>query len=633
MANASPHPERYRIDDLVLEPGTRRVLRDGQPIDLPKLSFDLLLALVRAAPNVVEVDELMETVWGDVVVNDETLTQRVKMLRDALDADGDKQSYVETVRGVGYRLRPTAVELGDPSPMSSANRLAGVAILVVAALAVAFYVHRSVPVATPAAGSVAVLPFVALTAGADDGYFADGLTEEILNSLAHLPELSVTARTSSFYFKGKDLPVPDIAKTLGVAHVVEGSIRRYGEQLRVTAQLIRAEDGFHVWSESFDRTLDDVFAVQIDIAEKVATALDVVLDDDSRQQMNIYGLRDPEAFIAFQKGREFFAEAHATAMIRPGLLTANEYFDQVLALAPEFADAYLLHSDYYSHVLITLASGFRPADITDEIEAIAASALVADLDAAIRHARNERQRRNAELDRAVFTGNWQGIRARLDRTMAEVGCLTPNWVDVVALPYGNANASRAAFINKVECDPLEFGGHLHLVRMHTWLGDFDASLEASIAGLDATDNPLFHLTPILGYLGMGRLAQAELVIEREVTDELMKLRGRIYVAAMRSEAEAVSDLIQRFNQEQGWTYPAELIQFHAVNGDRANANRVAAVTDANPFGHMVLAHAVLTCYCGAPFDLDATPNFAGIIAESGLTWPPTTPLRWPLKTW
>ena len=117
--------------------------------------------------------------------------------------------------------------------------------------------------------SVAVLPFVAMSSGEDDGYFADGLTEEILNYLASVPELLVTARTSSFHFKGTDLPIPDIAATLGVANVVEGSVRRAGERVRITAQLIRAADGFHLWSQTYDRTLEDVFAVQEDIAEKI----------------------------------------------------------------------------------------------------------------------------------------------------------------------------------------------------------------------------------------------------------------------------------------------------------------------------------------------------------------------------
>ena len=126
--------------------------------------------------------------------------------------------------------------------------------------------------------SVAVLPFVAMSSGPDDEYFADGLTEEILNSLAQLPELLVTARTSAFSFKGQDLPIQEIALTLGVRHIVEGSVRRSGERLRVTAQLIRAEDGFHLWSENFDSTSADTISVQENVAEKIATALDVVLD-------------------------------------------------------------------------------------------------------------------------------------------------------------------------------------------------------------------------------------------------------------------------------------------------------------------------------------------------------------------
>ena len=149
--------------------------------------------------------------------------------------------------------------------------------------------------------SLAVLPFVAMSNGPDDEYFADGLTEEILNSLAQLPELLVTARTSAFSFKGQDVPIPEIAIKLGVAHVVEGSVRRAGDQLRITAQLIRAHDGFHLWSETYDRSNADSFGVQGEIAEKIASALDVVLDDAQLEQMRNSGVRNPEAFVASQK--------------------------------------------------------------------------------------------------------------------------------------------------------------------------------------------------------------------------------------------------------------------------------------------------------------------------------------------
>ena len=125
--------------------------------------------------------------------------------------------------------------------------------------------------------SIAVLPFVAMSHGEDDEYFADGLTEEILNALARRPELLVTARMSSFYFKGRAEPIPQIAEILGVDHVVEGTVRRDGDQLRITAQLIRAEDGFHLWSQTYDRPVTKVFDVQTEIAESIALVLGVVL--------------------------------------------------------------------------------------------------------------------------------------------------------------------------------------------------------------------------------------------------------------------------------------------------------------------------------------------------------------------
>ena len=197
--------------------------------------------------------------------------------------------------------------------------------------------------------SVAVLPFVAMSTGPDDGYFADGLTEEILNSLAQLPELLVTSRTSAFSFKGTDLPVQEIAAALQVEHIVEGSVRRSGDRLRVTAQLIRADDDSHLWSETYDSTSTDAIAVQEDIAEKIAVAMDIVLDDDKRKAMREVGLRDPEAFTLYQKGNEKFNLAHGQMRTTVGLKQANEYYDKVIERVPSFAPAYLDRSDLAQH--------------------------------------------------------------------------------------------------------------------------------------------------------------------------------------------------------------------------------------------------------------------------------------------
>jgi len=258
----------------------------------------------------------------------------------------------------------------------------------------------------PPAKSVAVLPFVAMSDGPDDEYFADGLTEEILNSLAQLPELLVTARTSAFVFKGDDLPpVPEIARQLGVKHVVEGSVRRSGERLRVTAQLIRAEDGFHLWSKNYDSTSADTINVQENIAERIAIALDVVLDEEKSAAMRKAGLRDVEAFTAYQKGMKLFNEAHSRNDIVAGLRAANEYFDKVIERVPNYPDVYARHSDLYTHMMNDDVWGERGDLYTEEEAAAAYPAAIADLQAALQYTDKREELLKRELDLAVAQGN------------------------------------------------------------------------------------------------------------------------------------------------------------------------------------------------------------------------------------
>src|SRR5262249_20834464 len=141
-------------------------------------------------------------------------------------------------------------------------------------------------------------------------FFSDGLSEEILNSLARIDGMQVLGRTSSFQFKGKTEDLRVIGEKLGVATVLEGSVRREGARARITAQLIRATDGIHLWSQTYDRTVDDSLAVQLDIAEQVAGVLNVVLDDAQRGRMRAAGVKNVDAFIAYQKGWKLFIDGH-----------------------------------------------------------------------------------------------------------------------------------------------------------------------------------------------------------------------------------------------------------------------------------------------------------------------------------
>jgi TolB-like protein/DNA-binding winged helix-turn-helix (wHTH) protein len=321
-------PPRFRIGDLQVDIGKAEVTRGDEQIALPKLSFDLLCALINAAPAIVTNDDLLQQVWPGLLVSPESVAQRVKLLRSAIGDDSQQPRYILGVRGRGYRLiplperlaesRPPASDSTNPSIDTPSQAIAGgpsfqspalrrssqrrvllilgiVAVTSLVGLAIRAVVVRTRELPSPATAlpataatsapgaaaipvsqhSIAVLPFVDMSEKKDQEYFGDGMAEEIIDLLVKIPGLKVIARTSSFQFKGKTEDLRDIGTKLGAAYVLEGSVRKAGDQLRVTAQLINSRDGTHLWSETYDRDLSDVLKMQDEIAVKVAHALQI----------------------------------------------------------------------------------------------------------------------------------------------------------------------------------------------------------------------------------------------------------------------------------------------------------------------------------------------------------------------
>jgi TolB-like protein/Flp pilus assembly protein TadD len=196
--------------------------------------------------------------------------------------------------------------------------------------------------------SVAVLAFANLSDDKGNEYFSDGISEELLNVLSKVPGLKVTARTSSFHFKGKDTPIPEIAQQLGVAYVVEGSVRRAGDRVRITAQLIKAADGFHVWSEDFDRSLKDIFAVQDEIAGLIAQNLQLKLESAAAPA----GAVNPEAYRLYLLGQFSARQGN-----QEGAVNGQRYLREALALEPGLAVAWAELAGIYS---VETRNGFRP---------------------------------------------------------------------------------------------------------------------------------------------------------------------------------------------------------------------------------------------------------------------------------
>lgn len=265
----------------------------------------LLVCLAERAGEVVSIDELLNQVWPEVMVSSDSVYQAVASLRRLLGDDPKQPSYIETVPRLGYRmvatvspwaetsaaLAPGSADEGATKADAAKNRSwrrarlawgAGVVICVAAIAVVAFLLRgraankdqsAAVALAAPSQKSIAVLPFLDLTEEMDHGPFADGMTEELIDRLSKVPGLRVPPPTSSFYFKGKQIPLADIAKSLGVAYVLDGSVRKSGTWLRVDARLVRADNGYVVWSQSYDRPIANILGIQDDIAGKVTEAL------------------------------------------------------------------------------------------------------------------------------------------------------------------------------------------------------------------------------------------------------------------------------------------------------------------------------------------------------------------------
>jgi transcriptional activator of cad operon len=293
-----------RIGTWCVNPASGQISRDGESARLEARTMRLLVCLAEHAGEVVSIDDLLNQVWSGVIVSPDSVYQAVASLRRLLGDDPKQPTYIATVPRLGYRMvAPVSVWAEQPvaagvfreasdgevvsadSPRPGSRFRAGfvVAGAVLCLVVVTFFLFHgkttnkapaeAAAVAPQAQKSIAVLPFSDLTEGMKQGEFADGMTEELIDKLSKLPDLRVSSPTSVFYYRDKQLPVADIAKALGVVYVLDGSVRKSGVRVRVAARLIRADNGYVVWTETYDRSFDDILMVQDDIASEVTKAL------------------------------------------------------------------------------------------------------------------------------------------------------------------------------------------------------------------------------------------------------------------------------------------------------------------------------------------------------------------------
>jgi TolB-like protein/DNA-binding winged helix-turn-helix (wHTH) protein len=527
----------FSFGRFAVQVGARQLLIDGVPARIGARDFDLLLALIERRDRVVTKSELLTIVWPGQVVEENTLHVHISALRKLLGPG----SFV-TIPGRGYRFTPelhsampahvpadsglapgaavAARAAGSTLPLSraaaqpseagrsaSAERkksrlglwlaLAFAACAVLGSLAFGIFLNKdtTVPeqlVAAPLAPerSIAVLPFVDLSEKRDQEILADGLSEDVLDLLSRVPGLRVVARTSAFSFKGKSDDVPTIARRLSVANVLEGSIRKSGNSLRINVQLVRADSGIHLWSQSYSRKFDDILKIQDEIAASVVQALNVTLLGEGLPRF--MATDNVEAYTLYLQGRSL--SAHATN--KADWAKVAESAQQSVKLDPTFALAWCL----VSRVLSAQAHfGYIPsANGWEEARSAATRALVL-----------SPQLSEAHLAMASILirhdWNWAAAQTQIDQVLVHDpgNRLALNWAGYLATALGDEDRAITFYENAIASDPLDAKAYTLLAQPLYLKGNWIEAKNALVSALALDDGqPLAHWT-------LGRIALAK----------------------------------------------------------------------------------------------------------------------------
>lgn len=492
----------YEFGPFVLDPGERLLRHGAARMELPPRAFDTLVALVESKGRLLEKDVLMRTVWGDTVVEENNLSQVVYLLRKALRDGEDGCRYIETVPKRGYRFVAGVCQVPPQEDANGRDNLDGVTVhsfsvgnhsdpvaLVGARLPLRDAtpagsneaVNNIVPLLTHevirngwmkgllgivaiiailaligAAGwkegllgdagpapirSVAVLPLQNLSNDANQEYFVDGMTDELITDLAQIRALKVVSKTSIMQYKGTRIPLPQIGRELGVDAVIEGSVLRSGERVRITAQLIRTATDRHIWAAAYDGDLKDVLSLQARVAEAITDEVKLHLTAEESGRLRRGQAVDPEAFDLYLRGRYALNQRNV-----PGFKKAIGYFAQAIDKDPNFAQAYSGLAD--SHTLLVLYGEVSP----NMAEAKAAAEKALELDGSLAEPHT-----SLAAVRILQDWDWAGAEQEFQRAIG----LNPNFAEahqwygnLLLGPEGRHDEAIAELQRAQELDPL-----------------------------------------------------------------------------------------------------------------------------------------------------------------------------------
>ncbi|MGN2243877.1 TPR end-of-group domain-containing protein [Frateuria sp. GZRR33] len=532
----APESHSHRVDyafgDIRVEPTAHRVLRDGHELDLEPKAYAVLLQFLDHPGELIKHDELLERVWGHKYVTAATLSRVISQLRQRLGDEAAEPRYIQTVHGLGYRL-----------VASVAAAQAADAVAKVESPAPAHHPDRDRD-----RHGIAVLPFVNMSGEVENEYFSDGIAEEILSLLTKLPQLKVSSRTSSFFFKGKEADLQMIAAKLDVGTVLEGSVRRAGNRVRITAQLIDVASDSTLWAETYDRELRDVFAIQDDIAQSIVDALKVTLSPKERRAIQYVATANVQAYDDYLRGRRYFY-----AWNRRDSLRAIEMYERAIARDPKYAAAWAGLSDAY--VMRHRFLDRNPEHVEQAMEA-SERALQMDSDSAEAH---------ASRGLALFISQrFQEAERQFETAMM----LNPNLLEgcfmygMICSSLGNFEKAAWLYLRAAEVSPTDYLPLVYLSQAYSEMGRKDDERKARQRALELIErallaNPDDARARYMGAASFAALGEKAKAIEwanlalQSSEDEPMIFYNAACTFAVLEEHDRAIDLLERAVQ-LGW---------------------------------------------------------------------------------
>ena len=580
-----------------LDTANQCLWRGQERVAIPPKPYDMLRYLVENPGRLVTQDELLEKLWPDAYVNPELIRKYILDIRKILGDRPDKPEFIETVTKRGYRFI-ALVEDESPAEPRDLNRsrtteehateenveheatlseqehapvkrglwkFVLIPVLgVVAAVGIAreFRLVRNGPNGPSSNNtSIAVLPFVDMSPAKDQEYFSDGLSEQLINGLAKVSGLKVVGRSSAFQFKGKNEDVREVGRKLGVANVLEGSVLREGNHVRITAELIKAHDGFQLWSQTYDREINDIFAVQDEIARAATEAMRLKLLGGNGQPVALNPRStNPEAYQAYLQAQYFSGRGQD----QQDLSKALAYADTAIKLDEKYAPAWVLRSSVQSLMaevgLIDATDGFRQAQHDAE--------------------------RGIALDPNLASGYLALAKTQTDRdwdwdaantSVTKAAALEPGSSEIFRIrsyvfrELGNLDQALRLYEQAVALDPLRTDSHLGLGYLLYVAGRYDEAQAALQKGLDLNPQAAFaHLTLGKIFIARGKPQQALTEFEKEPL-EWGKLTGQVLayhaLGRERDSNAALAGLIAKDDTDAAY----QIAQVYAYRGESDKA--------------------------------------------------------------